>query len=110
MGSIKVIFVQVDGTEKTVENIEPGESMMQAARASGVEGILGDCGGGCACATCHVYVDAKWQAVVGPPDDVESGALDMVSDVQQSNSRLSCQIAARPELDGLKLTVAPMTK
>jgi len=110
MGSIKVTFVQVDGAQKTVENIEAGESMMQAARVNGVEGILGDCGGGCACATCHVYVDAQWQAVVGPPDDVESGALDMVSDVQQSNSRLSCQIAARPELDGLKLTVAPMTK
>lgn len=107
MGSITVTFVQVDGAEKTVADIELGESLMQVARANGVEGILGDCGGGCACATCHVYVDAQWQAVVGPPDDVESGALDMVSDVQRSNSRLSCQIVASPELDGLKVTVAP---
>jgi ferredoxin, 2Fe-2S len=107
MSSITVTFVQVDGAEKTITNVELGESLMQVARAAGVEGILGDCGGGCACATCHVYVDAQWQAVVGPPDDVESSALDMVSDVQRSNSRLSCQIVARPELDGLKVTVAP---
>ena len=110
MVSIKVTFVQVDGAVKTIEDVTPGESLMQVARANGVEGILGDCGGGCACGTCHVYVDAQWQAVVGPPDDVETGALDMVSDVQQSNSRLACQIVARPELDGLKVTVAPQTK
>jgi 2Fe-2S ferredoxin len=110
MGSITVTFVQVDGVEKQVANIAAGEPLMQAARANGVEGILGDCGGGCACATCHVYVDEQWLAKVGPPDDVESGALDMVSDVQQNNSRLSCQIVARPELDGLRVTVAPMTK
>jgi 2Fe-2S ferredoxin len=110
MGSITVTFVQVDGAEKTVTDVELGESLMQVARANGVEGILGDCGGGCACASCHVYVDAQWQEKVGSPDDVETGALDMVSDVLQSNSRLSCQIVARPELDGLKLTVAPQTK
>jgi 2Fe-2S ferredoxin len=80
---------------------------MELARANGVEGILGDCGGGCACATCHVYVDAKWLDVVGPPDEIESAALDMVSDIQRSNSRLCCQIKVRPELDGLKVTVAP---
>jgi 2Fe-2S ferredoxin len=54
-----------------------------------------------------VYVDAKWQDVVGPPDDVEAAALDMVSDIQRSNSRLCCQIKARDELDGLRVTVAP---
>jgi len=110
MASIKVTFVQADGVERTLENVPLGESLMEAARAAGVEGILGDCGGGCACATCHVYVDPQWEAVVGKPDDVELGALDMVSDVQRSNSRLSCQIVAKPELDGLRLVVAPLSK
>lgn len=103
---VKVTFVQNDGVQKTID-AEPGESLMELARANGVEGILGDCGGGCACATCHVYVDAKWLDVVGPPDEIESAALDMVSDIQRSNSRLCCQIKVRPELDGLKVTVAP---
>jgi 2Fe-2S ferredoxin len=104
----KVTFVQANGVEKTIENATPGESLMELARANGVEGILGDCGGGCACATCHVYVDPKWQNVVGPPDEVEAAALDMVSDIQRSNSRLCCQIKVRAELDGVKVTVAPL--
>jgi len=109
MGSVKVTFVQVNGVEKTLE-VKLGQSLMEAGRDNGVEGIHGDCGGGCSCATCHVYVDAKWQEVVGPPDEIELATLDMASDVQQTNSRLSCQITARPELDGVRLTVAPMTK
>lgn len=108
-GSIKVTFVQLDGVERILEDLTPGLSLMQVARDNGVEGILGDCGGGCACATCHVYVDPQWLSVVGPPDEVESGALDMVSDVQRSNSRLACQITVRPEIDGLRLEVAPST-
>jgi 2Fe-2S ferredoxin len=108
MASIKVTFVQTDGVEKTIENIAVGQSLMEVAKANGVEGILGDCGGGCACASCHVYVDPAWQPTVGGPDDVEAGALDMVSDVAKPNSRLSCQIVARPELDGLRLVVAPL--
>ena len=106
---LKVTFVQVDGTQKVIQNVEPGESLMQIARNNGVEGILGDCGGACACATCHVYVDPEWQAVVGPPDEVESMALDMVSDLQRSNSRLGCQILMRNELNGLRVVVAPAT-
>lgn len=108
MTSIKVTFVQVNGVEKIIDNVQVGRSIMEAAKAEGVEGILGDCGGGCACATCHVYVDACWQAEVGEADEVEEGALDMVSEVVQPNSRLSCQIVARPELDGLRLKIAPM--
>lgn len=110
MASIKVTFVQEDGVEKTIENVALGQSLMEAARANSVEGILGECGGSCICATCHVYVDPKWQAIVGPADEIEASVLDMVSDVQRSNSRLSCQIKASVELDGLKVTVAPMNK
>jgi ferredoxin, 2Fe-2S len=106
MAAIKITFVQTDGVEKTVE-AESGESLMEAAKTYNVAGILGDCGGGCACATCHVYVDPEWQDRVGPPDDIEEMTLDMVSDIHQSNSRLCCQIKARPELDGLRVSVAP---
>jgi 2Fe-2S ferredoxin len=105
MSSIKVTFVQSDGTEKTIENTKPGRSVMEIGRDNGVPGILGDCGGGCSCATCHVYVSAEWQDRVGPPDDIESQMLDMTSNMQ-SNSRLSCQIKLQPELDGLRVTVA----
>lgn len=110
MNSIKVTFVQEDGVEKTLENVALGQTLMEAARAGSVEGILGECGGSCICATCHVYVDPTWLAAVGPADEVEASVLDMVSDVQRSNSRLSCQIKASFELDGLRVTVAPTRK
>ena len=99
-------FVQADGVVKVLENIESGRSLMEVARASGVAGIHGDCGGTCACATCHVYVDSAYIAATGSPDDIEDALLDMV-DSRQSNSRLSCQIELSPELDGLKVTVGP---
>jgi 2Fe-2S ferredoxin len=108
MRGIRVVLVQNDGVEKTIEHAPIGTSLMEIGRAEGVDGILGDCGGACSCATCHVYVDAQWQQRVGPPDDVEAATLDMVSDIQRSNSRLSCQIVMREELDGLRVTVAPL--
>jgi 2Fe-2S ferredoxin len=107
MSSLTVTFIQTDGVERTIENAKPGWTLMEAARANGVAGILADCGGGCACATCHVYVDPKWLEAVGAPDDIEAEVLEMVSDVRHSNSRLSCQIKLTPELDGIRLTVAP---
>jgi 2Fe-2S ferredoxin len=104
--SMKVTFVQRDGAEKTIEGVE-GESLMELARDNGVDGILGDCGGSCSCATCHVYVDAAWQARAGTPDEVETMALEMVYDVVRPNSRLCCQIKMRDELDGIRVEVAP---
>jgi 2Fe-2S ferredoxin len=104
MSEIKVTCIQGDGVVRVLENIGPGRSLMEAARVNGVAGILGDCGGTCACATCHVYVDPEWLTAVGAPDDIEDALLDMV-DSRASNSRLSCQIKLGPELDGLKVTV-----
>jgi 2Fe-2S ferredoxin len=104
--AFKVTFVQLDGVEKTITG-EAGTSLMTLARAEGVNGILGDCGGCCSCATCHVYVDPAWQARVGDPDEVEASTLELASDVVKPNSRLSCQIALRAELDGLRVEVAP---
>jgi 2Fe-2S ferredoxin len=105
--AIKVTWIQNNGVVRTLENLEPGKSLMEVARDAGVVGILGDCGGACACATCHVYVDPEWMAVVGTPDEIEAATLDGVSSILRSNSRLSCQIQIHPELDGLKVTVAP---
>jgi 2Fe-2S ferredoxin len=108
MDLVTVTFVENDGTVKTIENAKVGWSLMEIGKANAVDGILGDCGGGCACATCHVYVDPEWVEATGKPDEVELSALDMVSDVMRPTSRLGCQIKLRPELNGLKVTVAPV--
>lgn len=105
--ALRVTFIGADGVESTIEITKPGLNLMEVAKANGIAGIYGDCGGGCSCATCHVYIDPKWQAVVGPPDEIETTTLDLVNEVRQSNSRLACQIKLRPELDGLTVTVAP---
>ncbi|GAA0304132.1 2Fe-2S iron-sulfur cluster-binding protein [Sphingomonas oligophenolica] len=107
MPGITVTFIDVNGQTRVIEDAEPGMSMMQVAKAHDVEGILADCGGACSCATCHVYVGDGWMEKVGPPDDVEEALLDMVDDVRQPNSRLSCQISVSSDLDGIELTVAP---
>ncbi len=107
MGNLKVTYTDVKGTERTFDNVDEGISLMEVAKANGVEGIYGDCGGGCACATCHVYVDPAWFEKTGGPDDIEFAMLDMVADVMKDNSRLGCQIKMKPELDGIAITVAP---
>ena len=107
MSSITVTFVQPDGVEKVVSDAVEGETLMDVAKANDVEGILGDCGGSCACGTCHIYVDGEWQEVVGAPDDIEEMTLDMIEGVEEGRSRLSCQVTLNPKLDGLKVTVAP---
>ena len=107
MSALTVTFVEEDGTVKTLSG-ETGQSLMQVGKDAGVEGILADCAGSCACDTCHVYVDDEWYAAVGAPDAVEAEMLDMVADVRKDNSRLSCQIKLTAALDGLKVTVAPL--
>ncbi len=107
MSAVKITFVEVDGTERIIEDAEIGETMMQVAQANGIAGILGECGGGCACGTCHIYVDPEWQSVIGEPDDVEDMTLDMVFETRKPNSRLCCQIDVSEQMDGLRVTVAP---
>ena len=102
----RITFVDHRGDARSVE-IPVGYSLMEGAVDNDVAGILADCGGACSCATCHVYVGEGWMEKVGLPDDVEEALLDMVDDVRQPNSRLSCQIPVRADLDGLELTVAP---
>jgi len=95
----KISYVQPDGTTQVLD-VAVGMSVMQGAKENGVEGIEADCGGVCACATCHVYVDPNWMAVVGKPGGDEIEMLDCATDPRE-NSRLSCQIAVTQELDGL---------
>ena len=96
-----VTLIEADGTEHTIE-VALGESIMQAAVNHLVPGIDGDCGGLCACGTCHVYVDDNWQAQCGEPDELESGILEFAYEVSDQ-SRLSCQILMAEALDGLVL-------
>jgi ferredoxin, 2Fe-2S len=104
---VQVTLVDTKGVARVIADAKEGFSLMEVARAHGVEGILADCGGACSCATCHVFVDAGWMDRVGPPDDVEFALLDMVADVARTTSRLSCQIKLSAALDGLSVTVAP---
>ncbi|VWX54211.1 2Fe-2S iron-sulfur cluster-binding protein [Novosphingobium sp. 9U] len=104
---VTVTFVEEDGTERTFEDVSTAQSLMEVGRTNSVAGILADCGGACACATCHVYVDDAWMEKVGAPDAIEEEMLDLVSEFYKSNSRLACQIKLSAELDGLKVAVAP---
>jgi len=107
MSAVKIIFVESSGAEKVVADAAVGDSLMQVATSNGVQGILGECGGGCACGTCHIYIDQDWHEVVGAADDVEDMTLDMVGDTRRPTSRLCCQVTIREEMDGLRVIVAP---
>jgi 2Fe-2S ferredoxin len=106
VSTLKVTLAEPDGTVRQLDNVKAGRTLMEVAREAGVAGILADCGGSCACATCHVYVDSDWIDRVGRPDAIEEGLLDMVERANPGRSRLSCQIMLSPELDGLKVMVA----
>src|SRR6202161_3800290 len=99
---VKITFTDVQATARTVEG-EPGSTVMETAIKHGVPGIEAECGGACACATCHVYVDEAWRDKTGPPSPMEEDMLDSGYDVR-ANSRLSCQIKFTEELDGLVVT------
>ncbi|MYM62145.1 2Fe-2S iron-sulfur cluster-binding protein [Pseudomaricurvus sp. HS19] len=94
-------YIEANGTEHEVE-VAVGENLMQAALDNMINGILGDCGGACACATCHCYVDDAWTGKIPAADDVEKDLLDMAVDPQE-NSRLACQIIVSEDMDGLTL-------
>lgn len=98
----KITYVDHAGAERTVEG-SVGATVMETALRNNVPGIDAECGGACACATCHVYVDDAWIAAVGKAQDMEQDMLDFASDVR-ANSRLSCQIRITPALDGLSVT------
>ena len=95
----KITFIEHSGQEHVVD-VAVGHSVMQAAIDNMVPGIIADCGGNCSCATCHVYVDSDWVERVTPPIQSEKDMLECALHIQET-SRLSCQLAVTPELDGL---------
>lgn len=99
----KITIVAFDGTRFDI-NAENGSTVMENAIRNSVPGIEAECGGACACATCHVYVDPDWAEKVGAPEAMEEDMLDFAFDVRPT-SRLSCQIRVREEFDGLVVQV-----
>jgi 2Fe-2S ferredoxin len=95
-----VTYVEHNGNRHTVE-VPNGNSVMQGAVNNLIEGIVAECGGGLACATCHCYVDEAWADRVGRPSEAETQMLDAAASEKRPSSRLSCQITVNDELDGL---------
>ena len=98
----RLIFVNSEGTEKSVE-AENGVSVMEIARDNDLD-IEGTCGGSISCCTCHVIIDKDWFSIVGGPNPDEEDMLDLAVGLQPT-SRLSCQIEVTNELDGLRMTI-----
>ena len=98
----RLIFVNSEGTEKSVE-AENGMSIMEIARDNDLD-IEGTCGGSISCCTCHVIIDKDWFSIVGGPNPDEEDMLDLAVGLQPT-SRLSCQIEVTNELDGLRMTI-----
>ena len=94
-----VTYTQPDGTTKDIE-VKVGQSIKDGAVNNLIPGILAECGGACACATCHIYIDDQWFGKVGPAEDIEKDMLDFAEDVKD-NSRLSCQVDMNEDLNGL---------
>jgi 2Fe-2S ferredoxin len=99
----KITYITTDGSRTEVD-APSGSTVMENAIKNMVPGIEAECGGACACATCHVYVDEAWAEKAGAPDPMEEDMLDFAYDVQPT-SRLSCQIKMTDELDGLVVRI-----
>jgi 2Fe-2S ferredoxin len=99
----KITYIEHDGTEHVVD-VKTGLSVMEGAVKNNIPGIDADCGGACACATCHVYVDEAWLPKTGEKSAMEESMLDFAEGVEP-NSRLSCQIKVSDALDGLVVTM-----
>ena len=99
----KITFVAPDGTRFDID-ADAGATLMETAVRNSVPGIEAECGGACACATCHVYIDEKFMSVVGEPEIMEEDMLDLAYDTR-ATSRLSCQVTITDEMDDLVVTV-----
>ncbi|MBI5940815.1 MAG: 2Fe-2S iron-sulfur cluster binding domain-containing protein [Caulobacterales bacterium] len=94
-----ITYVEHNGARHSL-TLKPGVSLMQGAISHNVPGIDADCGGACACATCHIFVDAAWNDRLGEQGDIEASMLDFAEGVRET-SRLACQITVSEALDGL---------
>ncbi len=96
----RVTYVEADGTRHEVE-VPAGNTVMEGAFKNGIEGIEAECGGACACATCHCYVDENWVGAFQPPKDEELEMLEFAKSEFKDTSRLSCQLSVTDAHDGL---------
>ena len=96
----KITYIEHNGTEHVVD-VANGLTVMEGARDNNIPGIEADCGGACACSTCHVYVDKDWIEKLPPRDPMEEDMLDFAYEPDPVTSRLTCQIKVTDELDGL---------
>ena len=96
----KITYVHTDGAREELEVAE-GTSVMQAATAHGIDGIVAECGGNCMCATCHVYVEPSQLALLPAMSEEEDALLDGTASDREANSRLSCQLSVTPAMNGL---------
>ena len=95
----KIKYIEFNGEEHEVD-VQNGLTIMEGAIKNKIPGIDADCGGACACATCHVYVQKEWLSKLPSKEDTEEDMLDFAFEVKE-NSRLSCQLTVTDELDGL---------
>lgn len=95
----KITYIEFDGREHIVD-VPPGLSVMEGAKKNNIPGIDADCGGGCSCGTCHVYVDRAWLTRMGGRTAIEDATIEFAENVEP-NSRLSCQMRVTDEFDGL---------
>jgi 2Fe-2S ferredoxin len=100
---VEITYIEHNGTAHTIA-AEEGKSLMLNAVDNMVPGIDADCGGACACATCHIYVPPEWQSKTGEKDDMEAAMLQLAEAVND-NSRLSCQIEVSSEMEGLAVNM-----
>ena len=98
----KIVYVEFGGKEHVV-NVANGLTVMEGARDNGIPGIEADCGGACACSTCHVYVDPAWVDKLPAKDAMEEDMLDFAWQPDPARSRLTCQIKVIDALDGLRV-------
>ncbi|MXU65540.1 2Fe-2S iron-sulfur cluster-binding protein [Oceanomicrobium pacificus] len=96
----KITYIEFNGTEHVVD-VPNGLTVMEGARDNNIPGIEADCGGACACSTCHVYVDAAWVEKLPARDDMEEDMLDFAYEPNAETSRLTCQLKVSDALDGL---------
>ena len=99
----RITYIEHGGVVHGVD-VPNGLSVMDGAKRFAIPGIEGDCGGACACATCHVYVDEDWFGRLTPMDELERDMLDFAFDVRPT-SRLACQIKVAPDLDGMVVEI-----
>lgn len=99
----KITYIAHDGT-KFVVDAENGTTVMENAVKNNVPGIEAECGGACACATCHIYIDKQWTEKIGKPENMEEDMLDFAYEVKPE-SRLSCQIKVSDDINGLIVKV-----